>query len=281
MAIIEIKELTFRYKGGAKNALENISMTVEKGDFIGIIGNSGAGKSTLTYSISGVVPHHYSGDFYGEVRVAGMDTVEVRPEQISRVVGSVFQDVDAQMVSAVVEDEILFGLENFGVPKAEIASRMQTAMEQVGISALRERSIASLSGGQKQKVAVAAILALRPEIILLDEPTGELDPVSSRQLFEILRELNETYGITILVVEQKIMLLCEFVKRLAVMENGRLLFFDEVRRVLDHSAEMRRIGINVPRIVSLKESLQEAGLYAGLPPVSLPQAKAMVEEALL
>ena len=280
MSIIEIKNFTFKYAEGGKNALENINMTVEKGDFIGIIGNSGAGKSTLTYSVSGVVPHHYAGDFYGAVCVDGMDTVEVRPEQLSGVVGSVFQDVDAQMVAAVVEDEILFGLENFGIPKEEIVSRMQTAMEQVGIAALRERSIAFLSGGQKQKVAVAAILALRPEIIVLDEPTGELDPVSSRQLFEILRELNERHGITILIVEQKIMLLCEYAKKLAVMENGRLLYFDEVRRVLDHSAELRRIGINVPRIVSLKEALQEAGVYSGLPPVSIPQAKAMVEEAL-
>lgn len=278
--IIEIKDLTFQYANSGKAALEHIHMTVEKGDFIGIIGNSGAGKSTLTYSISGVVPHHYRGDFYGEVRVAGMDTVEVRPEQLSRVVGSVFQDVDAQMVAAVVEDELLFGLENFGVPKAEIADRMQTAMEQVGITDLKDRSIASLSGGQKQKVAVAAILALQPEIIVLDEPTGELDPVSSRQLFEILRELNQQHGITILIVEQKIMLLCEYVKRLAVMEDGRLLYFDEVRRVLDHSAELRRIGIHVPRIVSLKEAMQAAGLPVGMQPVSIPQAKAMVEEVL-
>ena len=136
---------------------------------------------------------------------------------------------------------------------------------------------------------------MKPETILLDEPTGELDPVSSRQLFEILRELNQQHGITILIVEQKIMLLCEYVKRLAVMEDGRLLYFDEVRRVLDPSAELRRIGIHVPRIVSLKEAMQAAimvfyftatgnSLYVAKQlenaPVSIPQAKAMVEEVL-
>lgn len=127
--------------------------------FVGIIGNSGAGKSTLTYAINGVIPHYYTGDFYGEVTVNGYDTVETKPETISTVVGSVFQDIDAQMVASVVEDEILFGLENFGVPKAEIPNRLDEALEKVGIADLRQRAINSLSGGQRQKIDSAAIAA--------------------------------------------------------------------------------------------------------------------------
>ena len=278
--MIEFKNFTFQYKEGTVPALADINMKINKGDFVGIIGNSGAGKSTLTYTINGVIPHYYTGDFYGEVTVNGYDTVETKPESISTVVGSVFQDIDAQMVASVVEDEILFGLENFGVPKAEIPNRLNEALEKVGIADLRQRAINSLSGGQRQKVAIAAIIALRPEIIVLDEPTGELDPGSSRQLFMMLKKLNEEYGMTIVIVEQKIMLLCEFCQKLAVIEKGRLALYGEVREVLEHSREMEKMGINVPRVVSLSSILSEKGVYKGKPPISIEEAKKMVLESL-
>ena len=118
--MIEFKDFSFRYAIGRKNALQSLNLTIGDGDFVGIIGNSGAGKSTLTYAVNGIVPHHYSGDFYGSVTVNGLDTVDTAPEKIAAHVGSVFQDVDAQMVASMVEDELLFGLENFGVPRDEI-----------------------------------------------------------------------------------------------------------------------------------------------------------------
>lgn len=169
-------------------------------------------------------------------------------EALSRVVGCVWGDVDAQMVAATVEDELLFGLENFGVPHDEIEARLAGALTEVGIPDLRSREISSLSGGQKQKVAVAAIVALRPRLLLLDEPTGELDPESSRHIFALLRELNESHGITVVVVEQKIMLLCEFARRLAVMNGGKIARFGLTREVLAHDDELISLGINVPRI---------------------------------
>ncbi len=280
--MIEINKFTFKYQNGNKTAVNDINLKIEDGGFVGIIGNSGAGKTTLTYAINGVIPHHFKGDFYGEVLINGLDTVDNKPEILSAIVGSVFQDVDAQMVASVVEDELLFGLENFSVPKEEIEKRMTDALEKVGIRELRHRTISSLSGGQKQKVAVAAIIALRPQIIVLDEPTGELDPSSSRQLFEILRELNREFGITIVVVEQKIMLLCEYCKQLGVMEKGRLACFGTVGEVMQNSAEqMQNMGINVPRIVTLYNALAEKNLYRGNIPVNVEAAKKMVEEALV
>ena len=199
--MIELKDFSFRYASGKRNALQNLNLTIEDGDFVGIIGNSGAGKSTLTYAINGIVPHHYRGDFYGSVMVNGLDTVDHSPEEIATHVGSVFQDVDAQMVTSMVEDELLFGLENFSVPREEIESRVTEALEQTGIPELRYRDLDTLSGGQKQKVAVAAILALRPRIIVLDEPTGELDPQSSEQIYSLLAQLNRQSGTTIIAVE--------------------------------------------------------------------------------
>ena len=278
--MIEMKDFSFRYTSGKRNALNNLNLTIEDGDFVGIIGNSGAGKSTLTYAINGIVPHHYRGDFYGSVMVNGLDTVEASPEKIADHVGSVFQDVDAQMVTSMVEDELLFGLENFSVPREEIENRVADALEQTGISDLRYRDLDTLSGGQKQKVAVAAILALRPRIIVLDEPTGELDPQSSEQIYSLLARLNREFGTTIIAVEQKIGLLCRYVKKLLVLENGEIMFHGPVRKVLENSRQMEEIGIHVPRIVSLHKELAHLGLISGSAPISMEEAEAMAREAL-
>jgi energy-coupling factor transport system ATP-binding protein len=278
--MITIEDMSFQYKGSDAFALSSINLTIKKGEFIGIIGSSGAGKTSLTRCMNGIIPHHHTGDFYGAVTVHGLDTVTASLDQLSHFVGSVFQDIDGQMVASIVEDEILFGLENFSVPREEIESRLTGALDTLGISDLRYRSIATLSGGQKQKVAIAAIIALRPEILVLDEPTGELDPASSLAIFKMLRTLNREYGLTILVVEQKIMLLCEFVDRLIVMDRGNILFDDKVRAVLAHSDELERVGVHCPRVVTLCNELTQRGLYQGAVPIHIPEAKAMVEAVL-
>lgn len=258
--MIEIKELTFKYSGSKKNALENVSLTIEKGDFVGLIGESGAGKTTLCSCINGLIPHHYTGDFYGSVKIQGTDTFDIEPGKLALKVGSVFQDVDSQLVSFFVEDEILFGLENFGIPKNQIEQRITAALEALEIQELRHREISTLSGGQKQKVAIAAILALEPDILVLDEPTGELDPASSVQIFKLLQKLNKEKGITIVVAEQKIMLLCEYVKKLIVLEKGTLIHYGEIRSTLTHQKEMEEAGINCPRVLTLTSRMAEEGL---------------------
>ncbi|MFI3324906.1 MAG: ATP-binding cassette domain-containing protein [Clostridia bacterium] len=278
--MIKFTNFSFKYDGATDLALEQINLNINKGDFTGIIGSSGAGKTSLTYAINGVIPHFYKGDFYGEVLVSGLDTVNTQPEKLAKLIGSVFQDIDGQMVASIVEDEILFGLENFGIDKAEILPRLENALETVGISELRFRTIASLSGGQKQKVAIAAIIALKPEVLLLDEPTGELDPFSSRQIFEMLKILNEEYGITVIVVEQKIMLLCEFVKNLIVLNEHKIVASGLTKEVLKQSNKLEEFGINMPRVATLANILSEKGLYCGEIPTDLKSAKKMVEDIL-
>jgi energy-coupling factor transport system ATP-binding protein len=275
--MIHIRDLSFSYAGSGTRALEDINLEIPEGEFLGIIGSSGAGKSTLTYALNGIVPHHYPGDFYGEVRINGIDTLESRPELIARELGSVFQDIDGQMTAPVVEDEILFGLENFGVPHSEMEARIEEALEAAGIGELRRREINSLSGGQKQKVVIAAITALRPRIMALDEPTGELDPQSSRRVFEYLKRLNGEYGITIILVEQKIMLLCEFARTLAVMDRGRLILQGSTPEVLQEAEILEQAGVNIPRVTTLGKTLRERGLYRGRLPRDLREAEAMME----
>lgn len=258
--MIEIQELTFKYSGAKTNALENISLTIEKGDFVGIIGESGAGKTTLCNCINGLIPHHYTGDYYGSVKVSGNDTFETNAGKLALKVGSVFQDIESQLTGYFVEDEILFGLENFGIPSDQIENRIASALQTLGISELRHREISTLSGGQKQKVVFSAILALEPEILVLDEPTGELDPASSVQIFSLLKKLNEEKGITILIAEQKIMLLCEYVKKLIVLEKGTCVHYGEIRSTLTHQREMEEAGINCPRVLTLTGKMEKEEL---------------------
>ena len=258
--MIQIQELTFKYTGSKHNALENITLEIEKGGFVGIIGESGAGKTTLCNCINGLIPHHYTGDFYGSVKVDGEDTFDVDAGKLALKVGSVFQDIESQLTGYFVEDEILFGLENFGIPADQIEKRIDSALETLGISELRHREISTLSGGQKQKVVFAAILALEPQILVLDEPTGELDPASSVQIFALLKKLNEEKGITIVIAEQKIMLLCEFVKKLIVLEKGTCVHYGEIRSTLTHQKEMEEAGINCPRVLTLTGKMEKENL---------------------
>ena len=278
--MISIDEVTFRYDGGAGDVLKSVTLHIEKGGFVGIIGPSGAGKTTLLCTVNGIIPHHFKGDYYGAVTVDGRDTFDVSLTDLSLTVGTVFQDVESQLINAVVEDELYYGLENFGVPKAEADRRVAEVLRQIGIEGLRRRDISSLSGGQKQKVAIAAVLVLRPRILLLDEPTGELDPVSSRQIFTLLKTLNEEQGITVVIVEQKIMLLSEFARDLAVVDKGEIKYCGPVREVLTHSAELEQMGVNCPRVVTLSNGLKAAGIEIEKLSVNVDEAEAMMKAVL-
>lgn len=275
--MIDIKELSFKYDGAEAFALENIDFVVKKGEFTGIIGPSGAGKSTLLMSINGVVPHCFRGDFYGNVCVCAQDTVESEPKYLSLRVGSVLQDPEAQIVSETVEEEIAFGLENYGVSPAEIETRITEALEVTGISELRFRHTSALSGGQKQRVCIAAAIALKPNILVLDEPTSELDPAGSRQVFETLRTLNSTLGMTIVIAEQKVMLLSQYCSRVVVMEKGKIVLDDDTRAVLQHYQKLKELGINCPRVVEFAGRLEAAGLYTGAYPSDTAEAAEMVK----
>ena len=261
--MIEIRDFTFRYREGAEPVVKDINLSIPAGAFVGITGAAGAGKSTLTYAMNGIIPHCYPGDFYGSVTVDGMDTCETDLTDISRVVGSVCQDVDSQIVSSIVEDEVLYGLENFGVDHRFIEQRVTEALENMGIASLRDRPIDSLSGGQKQKLAIASILALHPKVLMLDEPTAELDPASSLSVFQLLSRYAHDHGTTVVVVEQKIALLSQFSDLLVIVDEGRIRYADTPANVLRHSDDLLRIGVNCPRSTTLMNRLAQAGIYHG------------------
>lgn len=278
--MIQFRDFSFRYREGADLVVRDINLTIPDGCFVGITGAAGSGKSTLTYAVNGIIPHCYPGDFYGEVVVEGLDTMEASLTDLSRLVGSVCQDIDSQMVATVVEDELLYGLENFAVPREEIPDRVTEALAAMGIADLRDRTIDSLSGGQKQKVAVASVLALRPQVLVLDEPTAELDPASSVAVFDLLARYAREHGTTVIVVEQKIALLSDYADMLVIVDGGRIRFADAPEAVLAHADELLALGVNVPRATTLVNTLADRGLYAGPTVRTVDGAVAAAKEVL-
>ncbi|MGI6031968.1 MAG: energy-coupling factor ABC transporter ATP-binding protein [Coriobacteriales bacterium] len=277
--MISIEHLSFGYERGTGKALDDVTLEIQAGDFVGICGESGSGKTTLGHCINGVIPHHFKGDYYGSVKVEGKDTFDQELTDIARTIGTVSQDIDGSMVAAIVEDELVFGLENFGVPEDEANARIEQALDQVGISNLRHRQISTLSGGQKQKVAIATLLALAPRVLLLDEPTAELDPFSSRQIFELLKELNEQ-GATVIVIEQKAQLLAEFASRLVVMEKGRIVTEGPTREVCSHAEGLLDHGICCPPVTLLADELAREGMRLSSTPLTVPEAARIIREAI-
>ena len=215
--MIEIEHLTYTYPGAAAPALRDLSLEVAAGEFVLVVGESGAGKSTLLRVLNGLVPHFYGGTIAGRVRVAGHDPVAEGPGALSRVVGMVFQDPEAQMVTDTVEDELAFALENAGLPPDRMRKRVAEVLDQLGLEGLRGRRVSSLSGGERQRVAIGAVLTLQPEVLVLDEPTSQLDPQGAEEVLDTLVKLNKDLGLTILLAEHRLERVVQHVDRIVYL----------------------------------------------------------------
>jgi energy-coupling factor transport system ATP-binding protein len=231
IALVEIESLTYTYPGAETPALEHIDLAVEPGESVLLVGPSGCGKSTLLRAIAALVPHFTGGTVAGVVRVAGHDTRHTRPADLAGTVGVVFQDPESQAVSASVASEVAFGLENLGVPPEHIGLQAEETMVALGVSELRDSWIGELSGGQLQRVVLAAVLAMRPEILVLDEPTSQLDPVAAEGLLAALRRLREEVGTTVFLAEHRLERCYHWADRVLVMEDGRIVKDGDPRSV--------------------------------------------------
>jgi energy-coupling factor transport system ATP-binding protein len=224
--MIEIERLTYVYPGASAPALADLTLHIAEGEFALVAGPSGAGKSTLLRCLNGLVPHFSGGVMSGRVAVAGHDAVGEGPQVLSRVVGFVFQDPEAQFVLDRVEDEIAFGLENAAVPTAEMRVRVEEVLQLLDLVPLRDRALDTLSGGERQRVAIAAALALRPRVLVLDEPTSQLDPQSAEDVLSALVRLNRDLGLTIVLAEHRLERVLPYVDRLIYLPVGSDPVFD-------------------------------------------------------
>jgi energy-coupling factor transporter ATP-binding protein EcfA2 len=245
--MISFNHLTFTYPGTERPALRDVSLTIPAGEIALVVGRSGSGKSTLLRCINGLVPHFSGGVLQGEIRVAGLDPVKAAPKVMSRHVGFVFQDPEAQFVVDRVEDEIAFALENLAVPHEEMQERVSDVLALLDLTSLRERRLETLSGGERQRVAIAAALVLRPQVLVLDEPTSQLDPGGAEEVLQALLRLNRSLGLTIVLVEHRLERVMPFIDRLIHLD-------EQLPGVIAGSPRevLRQIDLNSPLVTLAK-----------------------------
>jgi len=279
MAVIETKSLTYTYPGGAKPSINEVTIRIEKGDFVLITGPSGCGKTTLCRCFNGLIPHFYQGELAGEILVAGQDVTKRQTHEMAKHVGLVFQNPENQLFALSIEKDVAFGLENLGYSREEMRKRVDWALNLTGIYDLRERSPHEVSGGQQQRVAIAAVLAMQPEIIVLDEPTSFLDPLSAEKIFEVIHELNQTLGITVVLVEHRLDLTARYANHIIIMDQGKICSDGETREVLS-SEETRLVGVGIPKATLLHQLLTKEGMQLGsVTPLSSEEMVKLLSEA--
>ncbi|MEM2373851.1 MAG: ATP-binding cassette domain-containing protein, partial [Thermoproteota archaeon] len=263
--VIRIQDLWWRYELGKDWALRGINLTVRRGEFLVIVGPSGAGKSTLCLTLCGMIPHFSRGYYKGEVLINGQETRKMRLSEITKKVGIVFQDPDTQFVTMSVEDEIAFPLENHGVPREEMIKRVRRTMEMTRILELKDKYPHELSGGQKQRVAIASILALEPEILVLDEPTSDLDPVGKTEVFSMLADLKKA-GRTIILVEHNTEEAAKYADRIVLLKDGQIISEGSPREVFRDVEHIKSTGVYPPQVTELAYLLSlRHGLNGKLP----------------
>ncbi len=246
MSLIEVKDLKYRYPGTTELALDGVSFTVEKGEFIGIAGENGAGKSSLSQALLGLIPQFYKGAYGGSVTICGMDARSTPVSELCRHVGLVFQNPFNQLSGAkdTVYDEVGYGLQNLGFPPEEIRTRVESVLRCFGIWEYRDRNPFDLSGGQLQRVAICSVLAMNPDVLILDEPTSQLDPEGSEEVFHTVDELTKM-GITIIMIEQKIEKLAGYCDRALLMHQGHVVDYDTPRKIFSRE-DLYDLGVNPP-----------------------------------
>lgn len=260
-----IENLTFKYRTRPELALENISLDVKPGELLLIAGSSGCGKTTLARCINGLIPRSYRGERSGKVLLHGREVAEMQISEIAQVVGTLLQDPERQIVASNVFNEIAFGPENLGLPRAEILNRVDRAISRLNLEYLRERETFNLSGGEKQKVALAGVLTMNPSILLLDEPLASLDPASAHEALEVFRSLADE-GKTVILVEHRVEdAIDASPDRLLYMEDGRIKYLGPIRDLppeIDHT----KVKLPAPWVVQRVKAMNK-------PPIALPKPK--------
>lgn len=273
--MIRLGDATYYYPRATVPALNGLTLDIPAGQFCAVVGANGAGKTTLCAALAGFVPHFYRGKLTGAVEVAGINIADSSLAELAGTVGLVFSNPFNQITGArfTVRDEIAFGLENMGIPLDEMGERIDAMLRFSGLEKFADRSPYALSGGQQQRLAIASVLVMRPKVIVLDEPTSQLDPIGSKEVFAILHDLAATDEVTVFMAEQKLEWVATFADRVIVLHEGRLVADGPPREILA-SPDIRQYGLELTRYTRAALASREAGLRStdSPLPVTLEQA---------
>lgn len=267
MGIIEVRDLRYSYPNATSQALKGVDLTIDKGEFILLTGPSGCGKTTFCRTLNGLIPHFYNGDMEGEVTVAGFNIREHPTYKLAQHVGLIFQNPDNQIFALTVEKDVAFGLENQGIPKDKMREEIGWALKTAGIDHLKDRATHEMSGGQKQRLAIASILAMKPKVLVLDEPTSFLDPLGAERIFRVLDTLNKEYEMTILLIEHRVDLATQYVDRVIIFSDGQITNQGSPEKVFTDEAT-RLAGVGIPRVIELNHRLKSKGIILERTPLN-------------
>ena len=280
MAEITVDGLHWKYATSEGWVLADVSFQVEGGEFLAITGPTGAGKTTLCLALTGIIPHGYNGTWEGIVTVGTLDTRKHAAASIAQHVGIVFQDPESQFLTMSVRDEIAFGLENLAVPRDEITRRIDDATKIVRIDDCVDRAPYELSGGQKQRVAIAAALAMQPKVLILDEPTGQLDPVGKMEVFSVLEELRRTKSITIVLVEHLTEEIVKHADRIMLLYNGKIERLEKTSEFFEDVEFVAKRGVPIPQVTELAHMQTSEGVGFQHLPLTLEESVATYSRLL-
>lgn len=276
--VAKLDKVSYMYPRSETLVLRDISLRVQEGEFLGVIGPTGAGKTTLCMTFNGIVPQFYGGRFFGRVTVMGMDSLEQPISTLAQYVGTVFEDPETQLTATSVENEIAFALENLKIPRDEIRRRIPEVLAAVRLEGKETRHPAELSGGEKQRLAIAAALALRPSLLVLDEPTSQLDPVGAQEIFATARELNTELGVTIVMASHAAEEMAEHADRIGVLSHGRLVQVGTPDEVYAAVEDLYAHDLRPPQVAQTFHRMRQAGVPVSTIPVRLDEGAARLRE---
>lgn len=278
---LKISNLTYTYQGEDKPAIRDINLEIDEGEFVVLMGPSGCGKSTLALCVNGIIPNVLGGEFEGTVEIDGLDTKEHEVYELSTRVGIVFQNPDSQLCNLIVKDELSFGPENLLVEKSEILKSIGEYLNFVALSHKENSNIYELSGGEKQRVAIASVLTMYPKMVILDEPTSNLDPIGARGIIKVIKELNKKKNLTVLLIDHEVSNILYLADRLIILDEGTIMYDGNPRYILEKYGDniFKNIGVRIPKITQLAVRLNKKGFKISPFPLTVKEAvKSILKE---
>ncbi len=272
------KDVSYKYPRSEKFNLLNINLEILKGEFLGLIGPMGAGKTTLCLALNGIVPQFYGGRYFGEVHVAGMDTIEHPISAMANHVGQVFEDPETQLISTSVENEIAFALENLKVSREVIIERIPQALSAVRLDGTEKKHPHELSGGQKQRLAIAAAIAVQPSLLILDEPTSQLDSIGAEEVFATAHELNQELGMTIVMASHSAEEMATFADRIALISNGQIVALGPPDEIYAEIEMLEKNDLRPPQVANTFYSINKRGIAVPIVPVRMNDALPLLDD---
>ena len=273
MSIIEFKNFWWKYESSTDWVLRDVNLNVERGEFLAITGPSGSGKTTLCQCLNGMIPHSHPGVVKGDVYVSGIRVRGATVPQLCDHVGMMFQDPESQFIGMSVEEEVVFGPENLNLPREEIDRRLKWALRVVGMEGMLSKAPYELSGGQKQRVAIASALVMLPRILVLDEPTSELDPIGKAEVFSVVSELIRNREMTIVMVEHETEEIAKYADRVVLLDGGRILASGKTQDFLSDVDLLEGTGVKPPQVTQFAHFLRKEGFISGNLPITLESAR--------